>query len=58
MVRTYGAMAPVLDPTKRLRVSGYLARVDDDHSSIVYEGSVPEIVFEKIALAELLGPRQ
>lgn len=39
------------------RGAGYpsLTRVDDAHVGIVYEGSQAHLVFEKIALAELLG---
>jgi sialidase-1 len=38
--------------------AGYpsLTRIDADHIGIVYEGSQSHLVFEKIALAELLQP--
>jgi sialidase-1 len=36
--------------------AGYpsLSRVDDEHIGIVYEGSQSHVVFEKIAISELL----
>lgn len=42
------------------RGRGYpsLSRVDDSHVGIVYEGSQADLVFEKIALDELLGDRK
>lgn len=46
------------------RGNGYpcLARIDDDHVGIVYEGSQADLVFERIPLAELVrdggGPRR
>ena len=33
-----------------------LTRIDADHVGIVYEGSQSHLVFEKIALVELLQP--
>lgn len=40
------------------RGAGYpsLARIDDDHIGIVYEGSGANLVFERLSLAELLNP--
>ncbi len=32
-----------------------MTRIDDRHVGIVYEGSQAHLVFEKLALAELLG---